>query len=202
MAKKFVVDKLEIEEVDKLTECVECLNTIRTHTNYVMGMFEVHANELFENFDKTAKSSMLAIEAKSHDLMIEHFKKQELKEDQLMIEQHEKQSLKYNVFENKIFILIKWFLMFFGAVALICSTVVGITWVNVQNKANKNDVLTLKDAKIVIDLGDKYRDQRYVLRSGETIDKYNYQWMLETVFARASRGEETKTRLEDELKTK
>ena len=68
------------------------------------------------------------------------------------------------------------------------ATAIGYLIISNNGKANKEDVLMIKDAKNLIELGDKYNDQRYVLKPGETIDKYNYQWFIETLFERASRS--------------
>lgn len=73
------------------------------------------------------------------------------------------------------------------------ATAIAILWSSNAQKANTNEVLSLKDAKKIIETGDAYRDQRYVIKSGETIDKYNYMWLMETIFERSSRsGQEAK----------
>jgi len=69
-------------------------------------------------------------------------------------------------------------------------TIVGWVAIHSINKADKNDVLSLEDARLLIELGDKYEESRYQVRSGIAVpDSTNYHWYLETVFARAkSRG--------------
>jgi len=59
-------------------------------------------------------------------------------------------------------------------------------------KANKNEVLRIDDAQTIRELGDKYYDSRYVIRDGAEPDPINYKQFVETLFERASRGENIK----------
>lgn len=208
MAKKFKIPKLDVEKL-RTPECIGCFDQIVEHVNGVMGVFEVHSDELFKNFDqrtdelivhikeKTDESinSYLKEQGQKHDEAFElHLEKQVKKEDSGIAEHFEKQEIKADKFYEKqekrhnIMIMIEIFLFGIFAVAI------GVIFISNQSKANKTEVLLLEDAKTIIDLGDKYRDQRYVLSPGETIDKYNYQWYIETVFSRATRGEKTTTK--------
>lgn len=229
MTKKFETEKLKITgEVLRTPECIDCFERIANHANGVLGSLEVHSeevlnnievrsDELSEHFERKTEIAIVQIGIKTDEAISSYLKNQELKHDK-SFEDHlekqvrkedvafskhlEKQATKYDNFEKKVLGIIKWVLGIMLGIVLLCSGIVGVTWIIVQSKANKIEVLSLEDAKIIIDLGDKYRDQRYVMRTGETIDKYNYKWYIETVFARASRGEKTTTRLEDELKSK
>src|ERR1035437_8326019 len=86
-------------------ECNKCLSDIKTHTNDVMGMFEIHADNLFDNFNHTAKISLEAMEAQTNEMMIDHLKKQGAKHDEefkshLEI-QTEKNDIKYNEYLDR-----------------------------------------------------------------------------------------------------
>lgn len=181
--------KLEFPE-DKIgiPECINCFSRITDHVNGVMGSFEVASSELFEDFHKKAAVSLEETALRTDRTVQEHFRRQELKEDAAMSEHFEKQSLKYDEFEKKVFGLIWKVFAFFGAVAVVASGVVGATWVSNQQKADKKDVLYLNTAKNLFELNGKYNDQRFLLKPGETIDKYNYMWYIETTFGDQSRG--------------
>lgn len=206
MNDKFKIPKLEV--LPETSDCTECLSQIRTHTNEVMGMFEIHADELFDKFNRTSKISLSAMEAKIQERMETHFEKQAKKEDVAIAEHFEKQDdLMREYYKNQdekigsvikeaikeMTGIIKWFL---GVALIIIGAFGGLTIINtvtLASKANTNEVLSLKDAQKIIATGDAYRDQRYVLKSGETIDKYNYMWLMETIFERSSRsGNEAK----------
>lgn len=62
----------------------------------------------------------------------------------------------------------------------------------VDGKANAKEVLRLDDAKDIRELGDRYYDQRYVIKNGSEPDPVNYKQFVETLFERASRGSEIK----------
>jgi len=129
----------------------------------------------------------------------EFYKLRAFKFDTALANQQEKANIFYDDQEEKIKSVIKeaikemtstikWFL---GVVLIIVMGVVGLTignTVGLAGKANANEVFSLKDAKTLRMAGDAYYDQRYVLKSGETIDKYTYQWHMETIFEKLNRG--------------
>ena len=163
-------------------ECISCFDNITAHANGVFGTFEVQSNELFEDFHKKAAIS-LAETAKKTDLTVqEHFRKQELKEDAAMSEHFEKQALKYDNFEKKVFDLIWKVFIFFGAVAIIACSIVGITWVIVQKKADSDKVFLLEEARQLEKLRASYMDSRYVIQPNQTIDSFNYKWLVDGIF--------------------
>jgi len=165
-------------EILRTPECVECFENINTHANYVFGMFEVKSNEAME---------------KHEEAFTKHLKQSGEKADQFYSSQEDKFKEVIKEAIKDMTSTIKWFL---GIILVIVMAVVGLTignTVSIATKANANEVLSLDDAKNIIMLGDKYRDQRYQLNKIESVDKLNYQWMLETIFERNSRGIKTKT---------
>jgi hypothetical protein len=175
----------EIEEpkdILNLPECIKCFDRITSHANGVFGTFEVQSGELFEDFHKKAALSLAETARKTNETVQDHFRKQEIKEDAAMSEHFEKQAFKYDNFEKKVFDLIWKVFIFFGAVALIACSIVGITWVVVQNKADNDKVFLLEEAKQLEKLRASYMDSRYEIKPNQTIDSFNYQWLVDGIF--------------------
>jgi len=84
---------------------------------------------------------------------------------------------------HNILMGVQLFLLGLFAVAII-----GI-WSETAKKANKNEVLRIDDAQTIRELGDKYYDARYVIKNSAEPDPINYKQFVETLFQRASRGE-------------
>ena len=95
------------------------------------------------------------------------FTKMETKHDALM----DKMEKRHNYL-----MLISLFL--FG----VFGTVIGITWLNVQNKANASEVLTLKEAKVLRELGDAYYRTIFVQKENPPVDTTNYNWVMKGIF--------------------
>jgi len=192
MSKKFQLPK-EIAETSeeaslKTPECADCLRSITDRINGAIDYFETHANEVFDDFYKRASDSLEATAKKTDRTVQQHLTRQEIKEDAAMSEHFEKQSIKYDNFEKKIMGLIwKIFIFFFGVITL-CSGIVAATWITVQDKAEKKEVMLLNDAKQLEKLRNAYTDKRYVLNSKQTIDQYNYEWLVETIFEHGVRS--------------
>jgi hypothetical protein len=108
---------------------------------------------------------------------------------------YEKQEKKYDKLESKLTGMVKWTLGIVLFIVTIYGGVIASTFANNTDKADKKDYLSLKDAYILRTLGDKYYDQRYVLKPGESIDKYTYQWHMNIIFEEIHRG----TSLKDSL---
>lgn len=64
----------------------------------------------------------------------------------------------------------------------IFGTVTGVTWINVQNKANASEVLTLKEAKVLRELGDAYYRTIFVQKENPPVDTTNYNWVMKGIF--------------------
>ena len=105
-------------------------------------------------------------------------------------EHFEKWTARYADFEKKMYGLLWRFLVFFGSVALVCSGIVGVTWVSVQNKADEKDVFMLKDAKKLEGLRSSYYDSRYVAKPDQRVDETTYEWWVEFLFEPNSRSAE------------
>ena len=179
-------------------KCDECLSNINERVDGVLEKFEVHSYEMFNNFETKQNLSLKNQEVVADGAIFTYLKNQENKHDEAFsahlkvqrekhdteFSQHlEKQAIKYENFEKKVLGLIWKVLAFVFGVVILCSAVVAVTWITVQNKAEKKDTLSLLNAKAIIDSGDKYRDQRYVIRKDETLEKYHYQWCYDSVFA-------------------
>jgi hypothetical protein len=180
--KEFSIDEL------RMPECIECFSRITNHANGVFGTFEVQSNELFQDFHKKAADSLAETAKKTDRTVQEHFRKQEMKEDAAMSEHFEKQSVKYDNFEKKVLGLIWKVLGFIMGIILLCSGIVGYTWITVQNKADDDKVFLLEEAKQLEKLRASYMDSRYVINPNQTIDSYNYQWLVESIFEHNLRG--------------
>jgi hypothetical protein len=84
--------------------------------------------------------------------------------------------------------IIKWFCAIVGGVAVIASGIVGYTWITVQQKADLKDVLTLKEAKAIRELGDAYYMSIFVRKDNALVDSTTYYWHMKSVFGGALRG--------------
>ena len=183
--------KLELPE-DKIgiPECINCLNRITDHVNGVMGSFEVSSNELFEDFHKKAAISLEETAARTDKTVQEHFRKQELKEDIARSEHFEKESAKQEErsisFEKKVIDMLKYFMIIIGGATLIGVSVVGITWLEVQSKANKDDVPTMTEIQALTDLGDQYNRSVFVKKTEIKADTSAYYWFRENSYGKYS----------------
>lgn len=189
MAKKFQIPKLKITD--------DTPSAIRTHIDESIGMFEIHADKLFDKFDRTSKISLSAMEATIKNKVDDHFINQAKKEEIARVEHYEKQEIiakeSYGKWEEKMAAVVKesikdmtsmirWFLTI---VLLIVGGFGGLTIVNTAllgNKANKTEVLSKDESKVLIDTRDKYYDKRFVIIPGETMERNKYQWSLERIF--------------------
>ena len=107
--------------------------------------------------------------------------------------QEVKQNERFDKLESKLISMVKWVLGIVLFDVSICSGVVALSFIQIQGKADKTEVLYLKDAKNLVDMGMKYNDDRYVINPHQTLDQHNFMWLVETIFERASRsGEEVK----------
>lgn len=101
------------------------------------------------------------------------FDKMETKHDALM----DKMEKRHNYL-----MLISLFL--FG----IFGTIIGVTWINTQGKANANEVLTLKEAKVLRELGDAYYRTIFIQKENPPIDTTNYNWVMKGIFGGSLRS--------------
>ena len=181
-------DRKIILKIDEKLRTPECMDRITAHVNGVMGSFEVASNELFQEFHNKSEAS-LEETAKRTDLIVqEHFRKQEVKEDAAMSEHFEKQSVKYDNFEKKVYGLLWKVLAVVFGIIILCSGIVAATWVTVQSKADKTEVLLLNEAKQLEKLRSSYMDDRFVKNPKMTVDQYNYQWLVESIFEKNLRS--------------
>lgn len=180
--------KLELVFDERIPECIDCFERITNHANGVFGTFEVQSNELFEDFHKKAAASLAETAIKTDRTVHEHFRKQEMKEDAAMSKHFEKQSVKYDNFEKKVLELIWKVLSFIIGVIVLCSGIVAYTWITVQTKADSDRVFLLDEAKQLEKLRNSYMDDRYVIKPMQTIDSFNYRWLVESIFEHNLRG--------------
>lgn len=70
----------------------------------------------------------------------------------------------------------------------IFGTVIGVTWLNNQQKANASEVLTLKEAKVLRELGDAYYRTIFVQKQNPPVDTTNYNWVMKGIFSGSLRS--------------
>lgn len=106
----------------------------------------------------------------------------------------EKTENKFNSFEKKVFGLLIYFLSGIGFVILLCAGVVGLTWVQVQNKADKDNVPTITEIQALNQLGDQYNQSVFVKKSVVTADTSAYYFARKNIYGEYSimRSETTK----------
>ena len=196
-SQKLVVDK-----------CDKCLSDIKTHTNDVMGMFEIHADNLFDNFNHTAKISLEAMEAQTNGMMIDHLKKQGAKHDEefkshLEI-QTEKNDIKYNEYldrkdkresrNNNILVAIM--LLFAGVISycLAEQKTQGNDMIRfkteIESKPSRKEIPLMNEIKMLRELGDQYNDAKFVRREKVTADTSSYYWARINIYGSTMRGEQ------------
>ena len=183
--------KIEIPVDDyRIPECVNCLTRITDHVNGVMGSFEVASSELFEDFNKKAAESLKETALKTDRTVQDHFRRQEIKEDIARSEHFEKESAKQEdrsiSFEEKVIDMLKYFMIIIGGATLIGVSVVGITWLEVQSKANKDDVPTMTEIQALTDLGDQYNRSVFVKKTEIKADTSAYYWFRENSYGKYS----------------
>lgn len=139
-------------------ECIACLSDIREQSEKVHSEISQRANDQFELYDGKITAFL------------------------------EKQEIKNNETRSFLVSTVKWFLSIALGFLVVMAGGVGYYAIQIEKKADKNATLSIEDAKIIRELGDKYYDSRYVHADGSTVDQGNYQLMLQTLFERASRG--------------
>lgn len=120
-------------------------------------------DECFDQLTLKGQETYLRIKKDADDL----FTKMEVKHDSLM----DKMEKRHNYL-----MLINLFL--FG----IFGTIIGVTWVNNTSKANISDVLTIKEAKVLRELGDAYYRTIFVQKENPPMDTTNYNWVMKGIF--------------------
>src|ERR1035437_1300403 len=189
-SQKLVVDK-----------CDKCLSDIKTHTNDVMGMFEIHADNLFDNFNHTAKISLEAMEAQTNEMMIDHLKKQGVKHDEefkshLEI-QTEKNDIKYNEYLDKkykredrqSYLLISVLLIFATALGYMYfqqnkdhDFAVGLK-TDIDAKPTKKEATTLNVVMALTELGDAFNRKVYVQKDHIlSVDTTAYFYLKKNIY--------------------
>ena len=164
------------KEKQTIADCDNCYTELKERTEEVIGGFKIQSEAVLTDFVQRTSETVHSANLK-FATMGENFTK-------FLSDSETKQEVFLERMERRHNIMIGMNLFLLGLFA----TAIAILWASNGQKANKNEVLSLKDAQKIIETGDAYRDQRYVLKSGETIDKYNYMWLMETIFERSSRS--------------
>lgn len=194
-----MAEKNEISELLRTPECIQCFEEIREQGNSVFGSFEVHAKDVLNDF-KENSDNMIKVLSEKHEMQLKSgsdkttifFIEQESVIKKMVKEMME--GFKLEMIEmvkeaiKNMVSTVKWFLSIVLIIVGGYGAVIGYNFFEVNKKADKKDVLNINTAKNLFELNGKYNDQRFVLKSGETIDKYNYQWYIETTFGDQSRG--------------
>lgn len=107
--------------------------------------------------------------AKQSDIAAQHYDEQEKKFDNFLKAEDRRSTL-----------MMYWNIFMWGVML----TIVGFVAVNSINKANEDEVVKLEELKQLINLGDKYRDSRYVIKQGAA-DSAQYHWYVKTILFRS-----------------
>ena len=129
-----------------------------------MCMIQIECEKCLDEIEKKSNKIYSKIQEDASIL----FDKMELKHDSLM----DKMEKRHNY-------LMTISLFLFG----IFGTIIGITWLNMQSKANASEVLTIKEAKIIRELGDAYYRTIFVQKINPPVDTTNYNWIMSGIFS-------------------
>lgn len=156
-------------EVLRTPECIECFENINTHANYVFGMFEVNSAELMK---------------KQESKFSEHLEIQDQKYDKFL-----SRAEKRDYWRSGATLLI---LTLFASVISYNFVQQGqieqkINQISVE-KADKKEVPTLNEIKMLRDLGDQYNRSIYVRKENVNSDTSAYYWSKVNIYGSELRG--------------
>jgi len=156
-------------EVLRTPECVECFENINTHANYVFGMFEVKSSELME---------------KQENEFTKHLKKQDVKYDEFLL-----RAEKRDYWRSGATLLI---LTLFASVISYNfiqqkSIENKINVINIE-KADKKEVPTMNEIRMLRDLGDQYNKSIFVRKENVNSDTSAYFWSKINIYGSELRG--------------
>jgi len=208
MAKKIRIPRLELTpELLRTPECINCFDRIASHANGVLGLlevraaevlsnFEIQSDELSEHFERKTDKAIIQIGTKTDDAIKAYLEEQGLKHDAAYAEHLEKQSgkqeEKYDNFEKKVLGLIKWVLGIVLLVAVALSAVVLYDNREIQNKAEKIELLkylTIQNAREINDIREAYYKKLFIQNKNNPIDSTNYYWIISHYLSDPTRGE-------------
>lgn len=151
-----------MEDKNLPPQCIDCIEKINTHANYVFGMFEVNSKESIEKHDREFSEHLERREKldnrnSNYNLLILT----------LFASVIAYSYIRQNEFENRITILN-------------------------NEKANKTEFVTRPEFEIITQQGDEYNKNIFIKKTEITADTFSYPMNKKRLFGDVSRGNKLK----------
>ena len=166
-------------------ECEECLSEMNgiIHDIASKGM-----EELKEKISQDMRVFLKEAELKIKE-SLEH-SKEEIKESLELTKKEVSESVASSKEKtDQLSSNSKWILSIVLGVTFCVGAGFGVLWGKVYNKAERSEVLTLKEAKALHDIRDAYYKGIFVLRPDAKIDSTNYNYLIKSIFGGTLRRE-------------
>jgi len=82
----------------------------------------------------------------------------------------------------------KWILTIVLGVTFALGAVVGFTWERMGTKADRVEVLTKEESKMIFDLTRAYNSDQFIQNPNAKTDSTNYTWLVNKIFSGTMRG--------------